>query len=451
MERTRGLDSTRTSPVPVDPRVRERATRGTRPTLFDPIGKVLVVAIVIALFATTVARGLPPIRWSAWTALGRASLGYGRFVLWQAIRYRPVTPPSDRVLPTVTVVVPAFNEGPMVQNARLSALESDYPADRLEIVAVDDGSTDDTWSYMRAVAAAVPERVRAIQQPKNGGKKEALRAGFLAARGEIVVTVDSDSRLAKDAIRHIVAPLVEDPEVGAVAGKVTVLNRYESLLTRFLAARFFVTFDLARAAQSRFGAVLCCPGALTAYRRAAVLEVLDRWSHQTFFGAPCTIGEDRALTTWLLRLGLRAVYQSTAHVETLVPPGIRGMTKMLVRWERGNVRESLLMLPVLFTPWRSRDRLWPTLDVILDLLQYPFILVTSALAVRHFVAEPIDLVRALATVAVVALIQALYTLRSERGTDFVWNVGYAALAFVGLAWIYPWSALTVTNGRWMTR
>ena len=77
--------------------------------------------------------------------------------------------------------------------------------------------------------------------------------------------------------------------------------------------------------------------------------------------------------------------------------------------------------------------------------------VTSALAVRHFVAEPLDLVRALATVAVVALIQALYTLRSERGTDFVWNVGYAALAFVGLAWIYPWSALTVTNGRWMTR
>ncbi len=91
--------------------------------------------------------------------------------------------------------------------------------------------------------------------------------------------------------------------MAAVAGKVLVLNRYSGLITRLLAVRFFLAFDLGRAAQSRFGAVLCCPGALTAYRRSAVMAVLGRWSTQTLLGEPCTIGEDRALTTWLLRTG----------------------------------------------------------------------------------------------------------------------------------------------------
>jgi hyaluronan synthase len=290
-----------------------------------------------------------------------------------------------------------------------------------------------------------------VRLPRNGGKREALREGFLRARGEVVVTVDSDSRLDRLALREIVAPLVADEEIAAVAGKVVVLNRYESVLTRFLAARFFVTFDLARTVQSRFGAVLCCPGALTAYRGSAVRAVLARWSSQTFLGAPCTIGEDRALTTWLLRSGHRTVYQSTALVETLAPTTMRAMTRMLVRWERGNVRESLVMAPMLLTRWRTRDRWWPTIEVLTDIAQYPLAFVGIAYAVRQFVAEPFDALRMLAVVATIAVAQAVCCLRSERSSDLIYNVGYAVLACTGLQWIFPYSFLTMTNGKWLTR
>ena len=241
-----------------------------------------------------------------------------------------------------------------------------------------------------------------------------------------------------------------DPRVAAVAGKVQVLNRYANLLTRLLAIRFYLAFDLGRAAQSWFGAVLCCPGALTAYRREAVMAVLPRWSAQTFLGEPCTIGEDRALTTWLLRTGHRAVYQSTAIVHTLVPTTYKGLVKMYLRWERGNLREALTMLPVLPTRWRREDRWWPTLDIVLELGQFPLICLGLALTTAHFLAVPRDLLSLAATLALVALVQSLWTLRSERSTDFLYGLGYAFFAFLCLQWVIPYSLVTVRNGRWMT-
>ena len=435
----------------------------SRPTRADPLWKGGIVLVLLASIVASLRWGAPQIlldliaRGAASHALrlgmltSAGALVYGLVSFYHALRYRPVPSPDDDGLPTCTVIVPAFNEGAMVRVSLLSALASDYPADKLQVIAVDDGSTDDTWEHILAVARRHPTRLQVVRQPRNQGKREALRAGFLRARSEIVVTVDSDSKLEPDALRAAVAPLVADPEVGAVAGKVVVLNRYESLLTRLLAARFYLTFDFARAVQSRFGAVLCCPGALTAYRRAAVMRVLDRWSAQTFLGSPCTIGEDRALTTWLLREHYRSVYQATAIVHTIVPATMRGLVRMLIRWERGNVRENLVMLPILFTRWRTKDRLWPTLDVILDLAQFPLGAFMTGAAIVQLAAAPAALLGMLATLGLLALTQSLYCLRSERGTDFVYNVGYALLATIGLAWVFPYSCFTLRNGAWLTR
>jgi hyaluronan synthase len=428
---------------------------------FDVACKLVISVALVALAVVSIQQHISPIGLDvpragssplAWFfgIFGALSTVYFALTLFFALRYRPVTAQDDASLPTVTVIVPAYNEGSMVRVALRSALHSNYPRHKLHVIAVDDGSTDDTWHHIQTVAAAFPGRVTPVRQPKNGGKREALRAGFLKAEGDIVVTVDSDSKLEPDAIRSLVAPF-EDAEVGAVAGKVMVLNRYENFLTRILAARFFVTFDLVRAAQSRFGAVLCTPGALSAYRRSAVMEVLEPWSTQTFLGEACTIGEDRALTTWLLRRGLRSVYQSSAVVHTLMPTSFRPMAKMMVRWERGNVRESLVMLPVLTTKWRTRDRLFPTLEILLDLIQYPVAYVALAIGLRHLFASPFDFVRLAGAIAFAALVQSLYSLRSERGTDFLYGVAYAFVAFFSLQWIFPYSCLTVRNGRWLTR
>ena len=437
------------------------AGRG-RPGPIDPLLKLLILLVLAAVIVVPLHFGLSPflVEFDELVALpglravllasAGLLLGYTGLSVVFSLLYRPTAAAPVGMLPRCTVVVPAYNEGPMVGVALGSILVGDYPRDRLEILAIDDGSTDDTWEQIQRIARK-HSAVRAIRMPHNRGKRQALREGFLRATGEVVVSVDSDSRLDPDALPKIVAPLLADPRVAAVAGKVLVLNRYTGLLTRLLAIRFFLAFDLGRAAQSRFGAVLCCPGALTAYRRSAVLAVLERWSTQTFLGEPCTIGEDRALTTWLLRTGHRAVYQSTAIVHTLVPTTYGGLARMFLRWERGNIREALRLLPVLGTRWRREDRWWPTLDVLLELGQFPLACVAAVLTVAHLLAAPVDILPLIATISLFALAQSLYTLRSERSTDFLYGIGYALFSFLCLQWIYPYSLVTMRNGRWMTR
>jgi hyaluronan synthase len=368
-----------------------------------------------------------------------------------ASRYKPIASHDDARLPMITLIVPAYNEGANVRVALESALASDYPQERLEILAIDDGSRDDTWAHIEAVAAAHPGRVIAIRQPKNGGKREALRTGFLRAEGELVVTVDSDSKIEPTALRAIVAPMIDDDSIAAVAGRVLVLNREANWLTQILSARFFLTFDLARAAQSRAGAVLCTPGALSAYRKSAVDEVLERWSTQTFMGQPCTIAEDRALTTWLLRSGHRSVYQRSAVVRTIMPTTLARVARMLVRWERGNIREDFVMLPLLFTQWRERDRLWPALEIGFELCQYPVAWLSLGLLAARVIDHPIALLGIAGCVALGAVVQSLWILRSSRLADFVYGVQYALFAFVGLQWVFPYSLITVRDGRWLTR
>jgi hyaluronan synthase len=403
-----------------------------RTLLTDAIGARTAIAVWLTLF-------------------GLAATAYFLATCWRALRYRPVGSPGDATLPKLSVIVPAYNEGPMVRVALESALANDYPREKLEILAIDDGSKDDTWEHIQAVAETHPDVVVAIRQPENAGKREALRAGFLRATGELVVTVDSDSKLERGALRAIVAPMLQDDEVAAVAGRVLVLNRDEHLFTKLLSARFFLTFDLARASQSMSGAVLCTPGALSAYRRAAVLAVLERWSTQTFLGQPCTIAEDRALTTWLLREGHRSVYQRSAVVRTIMPTKLGQIARMLVRWERGNIREDLVMLPLLLTKWRRRDQLWPTLEILVELVQYPVAWVGLALVAASVIASPGALVGVAAAVLLSTVVQSLWVLRSRDGRDFVYAVAYALVALLGLQWVFPYSLLTVRDGRWMTR
>jgi len=427
-----------------------------RPGAFDLVFKLAIVASVALVVGIAVTfgqgRDLDGNPWLVSIAIVMGAIGaaYGLCALVFALRHRPVATLTPDLLPHCTVIVPAYNEGAMVRVALLSALESRYPKDRLEIIAIDDGSRDDTFEHIQAVADAHPGRIVAIRKAKNEGKRAALRDGFLRASGEVVVTVDSDSKLDPEALAAIVSPIATDRRVSAVAGKVLVLNRYESLLTRLMASRFFITFDFTRAAQSRFGTVLCCPGALAAYRRDAVLRVLPEWSRQSFLGSPCTIGEDRALTTWLLRDGGRSVYQSSAIVRTLVPTNLRGTAKMLLRWERGDIRENLILFPWLLANPRQ-DRLYALVEVTLGLVQFPIGALILVSMLGHFVEHPAHLFHLLAFVSVAALVQSLLCLRSERSTDFLYNVAYSLFAFVGLQWVYPWSLITVRDGRWMTR
>jgi hyaluronan synthase len=166
-----------------------------------------------------------------------------------------------------------------------------------------------------------------------------MSEGIRRSSGDIVVFVDSDSVMEPDGLVEIVAPF-RDPRVAGVVGSADVLNKTENWLTRMQQVRYYVAFHAIKGSESLFGAVTCASGCFSAYRRSALLEVLERWELQTFLGRKATYGDDRALTNFVLR-NHRVVYQSTAHSHTLAPSALRAFLRQQLRWKKSWLRESL--------------------------------------------------------------------------------------------------------------
>ncbi|MGA7595748.1 MAG: glycosyltransferase [Gallionella sp.] len=370
-----------------------------------------------------------------------------RTLLW--IRYRPFPTVDFDGAPPLTVIIPAFNEGPMVSKTIESCVNSDYPKDRLEIIAVDDGSTDDTWTHILATANRYPNLVKPLRFAANQGKRAALLAGFELARGEIVVTIDSDSIIDRNALREIASPFRE-PKIGAVGGKVVVFNRFAGIIPRMLHVRFVLSFDFLRSAQSVYRTVYCCPGALSAYRASVLKLIVPGWSNQKFLGQPCTIGEDRALTNDVLNAGFDTVYQRTAVVHTVVPHTYKKLCRMYLRWDRSYIREELRLARIV---WRR-----PIFSLILTLMESTltnlrFFVAYSVMAVVISISfhDTWAAIRFMESIGIAGLFYALYFVRSERSWEFGWGVLYAYFSTFALFWIFPFALLTVRSRSWLTR
>ena len=373
-----------------------------------------------------------------------------RVVLWW--RYAPTPVDRDEVLPSITVLIPAFNEGAGVQRAIESTLASDYPTHLVTLTVIDDGSTDDTWSHI-ATSVSLDSRARAIRLPTNAGKRHALYRGMSEATSDVVVTVDSDSRVEPDALRQLVAPFT-NPDVGAVAGRILVDNREENLLTRMLAARYILGFDLVRAYQSELDTVWCCPGALQAYRLETIEPHLETWRDQRFLGAACTNGDDHALTNQVLSLGQSVRYQATAVAHTRVPATYVPLVRMFTRWGRSATREGLRALA--FAPGRAR-RLGPVHGALmaLDALCHPLVIALKLLALPMtalaLVLKPDLLLSGAAFTLAAGALYALIYLRSDRSHRALYALAWAGYATLALPWVQPWATLTVRSNQWLTR
>lgn len=381
-----------------------------------------------------------------WAMVAAFMLGL-RTLFW--LRYRPAPSAAPSRAPALTVVIPAYNEGPMVARAIDSVATAEYPRGRLEIFVVDDGSRDDTWDHIQAAAKRHPGLVTAIRFPQNRGKRAALAEGFAQARGEVAVTVDSDSEITPRTLLALAGPF-RNPRVGAVAGKVTVLNEHEGLIPRMLKVRYVLAFDFLRAYQSVYRTVYTCPGALAAYRLSVVRKVLPEWVNQRFLGAACTFGEDRAMTNWILAEGYDSVYQRSAVVRTVVPVTYGKLSKMFLRWDRSYVREDLRLARIV---WRRPPHIIPIVvaDKLVTNVRYPIGYALVGLLIFVALQEPLALVRFEFAVGVAAGFYSLFYLRSERSWDAVYGVVYAYYAVVGLFWIFPWAVLTVRSRAWLTR
>jgi hyaluronan synthase len=381
-----------------------------------------------------------------WGSLGVVLLFFRTFI-W--FGYRPFPSASIDDSPSLTVIIPAYNEGPMVRKSIDSVAAAFYPRDRLEIFVVDDGSRDDTWFHIQAAAKDYPDLVTPLRFPANQGKRSALEAGFRRARGEIVVTIDSDSVIGQNTLLAMAGPF-RDPKVGAVAGKVIAYNRSQGFIPRMLQVRYVLSFDFLRAVQSSYGTVYCCPGALAGYRRSVLFEVLDKWMKQTFLGRQCTYGEDRALTNYILDLGYNTVYQRSAVVRTVVPWTYSKLCKMYLRWNRSYVREEIRLARII---WKRPPRALAIalLDKFVTNMRYPIGYISLVLLVLVSVYDPTTIIRFLFAMGMMSFLNMFYYLQRELSWDFLYGIFYSYFSFFTLLWIFPYAIFTVRSRSWMTR
>ncbi len=250
--------------------------------------------------------------------------------------------------PGVTIIIPCFNEEKWIQRTIQSCINQNYPADKLEVIVVDDRSTDGSVEKIKEIIGRltqsederynIKERISYMVQPENAGKREALAAGVKVAKHEYVVFVDSDSFLDPFAIRNLVQPF-KDPKMAGVTGRTDVANTYTNSLTKIQSVRYYIAFRIMKAAESYFHCVTCLSGPLSCYKKELVEKYLDQWLNQTFLGQKATFGDDRSLTNLMLRHH-RTYYQDTAVCSTIVPNDNKVFLKQQMRWKRSWLRES---------------------------------------------------------------------------------------------------------------
>lgn len=367
-------------------------------------------------------------------------------------QYKPIESVSDELLPTCTVIVPAYNEGNLVYETLKSIANSDFPKHKLQILAIDDGSKDDTWNWMQKAKSELGDKIVIFQQPENKGKRHALYRGFNMGTGEIFVTIDSDSIIKPDTLRNMVSPFVVDENCGAVAGNVRVLNNKNAILPKMLNVSFVMSFEFVRSAESQLGSVMCTPGALAAYRSSAVFECLPEWINQTFMGAASDIGEDRAMTNMILKQGQKVLFQQNAIVLTDVPEQYKGLYKMFIRWGRSNVRENLEMAKYVFTNFKTESkvgtRLLFTNQFLTIVMTYPFLLFMLYFIVIH---PLLFLSSTLLGILIFSSFPVFFYAKKYNAAESLWAYAYSVLYTFGLFWISPYAIATAGKSGWLTR
>ncbi|MFV2174698.1 glycosyltransferase [Actinomadura sp. LOL_016] len=425
-------------------RSRLRLPARSRAGRLTALGALLCVAAICALIAWHVGVKLAYLRGdlllSTYTVLVS---GYvlSRFAL--AACYRP--PRDVGITPSVAIVVPAYNEGEAVARTIHACLALAYPEDRLEVVVVDDGSSDDTWSHMEKAAARYPDgRVRCVSLGENRGKRAAMAAGIRATSADILVFVDSDSMPAPGSVRRLVQGFA-DPEVGAISGLTYVRNAEHNLLTRMQAARYYVSFQLLKSAESVLGAVTCCSGCFAAYRREAIAPLLDAWEHQRFLGVECTYGDDRALTNRVIKAGWTTRYDARAEAWTDAPDRYRKFFRQQLRWKKSWSREGPLLLAHI---WRSRTRALPSVaaQTVAGMLS-PLVVLYGLLA--PLAGGRFPLVYFLGLYLVAMGYALLYRMLRDDG---LWIYAFVGTFFyVAFSPQLVWAIARIRDGKWGTR
>lgn len=373
------------------------------------------------------------------------SLVFASYIAFRVVLCLFYRAPKDNgYTPTVSVIVPAMNEEHRIPETLAHCFNSRYPKSKLEVIVVDDGSTDKTWDVLQELRQMYPQ-LKLFRFAENHGKHHAMALGIRHAKGDILIFVDSDSLVDPESVYRVVQPFT-DVSVGAVAGHVKVAMPPHSFISRMESVHYFLSHRINKAAESLFGAVTCCPGAFSAYRRDLVLQVLPTWLKQTFMGGKVMLGDDRALTNCILRTH-KILYHHLATARTYVPTTWKQYFKQQLRWKKSWLQETGIAMklmihrhPIMALTYYSEILLTLVSPLVMTyvLLYLPF--------VSSFKAGPYLLS--------VVLLYAFFGLFQRAQTkDSHWYFSLVLMPFylTVLSWQNYYAILTIHRNKWSTR
>jgi N-acetylglucosaminyltransferase len=279
--------------------------------------------------------------------------------------------------PTVTIVVPLFNEGRSIYNTIQSLTKLEYPREKLSITVVDDCSTDDSYSWASQAARDFPDvQVNVLRNPFNMGKRRGINHAVRACDAEIVVSVDSDVIVYPTALRELVARFTS-PDIAAVGGRVHVSNPNDNWLTKLQTIKYFYGQEFLKNLERALEQVMCLSGCLTAYRRHVLLKIDPLIENRNICGVPIKYGEDRHLTHQIVKAGYKTRMTMDAFCFTKAPRRLRDYFNQQLRWKRSNIVDYLWGMT---HAWRLHPIVGVHyLSLLLLLFVYPFVIITHML------------------------------------------------------------------------
>ncbi|MBX4210729.1 glycosyltransferase [Candidatus Parcubacteria bacterium] len=350
--------------------------------------------------------------------------------------------------PTVTFVIPCKNEEEAIRNTITKCFEADYPKEKIEVIVINDGSTDRTAEILYETQKEFPN-LFIIDWEDNRGKRHAMAEGFKKSSGEIIVQLDSDSYIKPETFKDFIDPF-RNPEIGAVCAHADPENADYNWLTKMQTGYYFMSFRILKAAESSYYTVFCCSGCSSAYRREAVMPIIDIWMNETFLGLPVTWGDDRGITNWVLKRGYKTIYTDIAKAVTIVPTKFKQFLKQQVRWKKGWFVNSIFASKFILKtePFVALVYFFP---LILVTILTPF-MATRALFYTPFAKSPATLVYYMLGVLLVATLIIIYYRFVARDNKywpyvFIW----AGINTIFLSFLLFYALLTIQNRKWGTR
>lgn len=354
--------------------------------------------------------------------------------------------------PTVSVIMPCYNEGKTVYETIASIAKSNYPNHKFEVIAQDDCSVDDSYEWMQKAQRDFTKiRIRTGRNEVNSGKARSVCNAVQHSVAEVIISIDSDCIFHPNAIRELTACFAE-PKMGSVGGRVGVRNPNDNVITAIQTLIYYSAFQLYKIPENWTRSVCCISGCLFAIRRELLLEIEPAIRARNWFGIPVSQGEDRFLTHQTLLRGYGTYINNDALCWTTVPNTLSVLFKQQLRWRRSIVRDFFFTLKTLPQHvWKLHPNAVLTLMLVpLGALVGLLVVITALTQDPLSWTGPMPMVAALGIGAILTWIVKKYSAHEAVAHPLAF-AAYVGWSMVSSLFLTPLALCTMDSADWGTR